>query len=214
MLKGAQLLIPFAFVLMTCVVAEAQLFGSRSLGQPLQRSAGPGSSSRAGELQGSERFVRGNRGRAEFVGSDQREQQGFVGSEQARTTGAVVSSVAGLREQTDRSSQINRPLALAKANEMYPPKLQLGFALPARELTELGTHLAEELRGSSRFSEHCRFEVSVEGRTAILRGEVTSARERDLAELVARIEPGISRVRNELLVTQPQVLPLPVPDSM
>ena len=122
--------------------------------------------------------------------------------------------MAGLRKQTDRSSQINRPLALAKANEMYPPKLQLGFALPARELTELGTHLAEELQGSSRFSAQCRFEVSVAGRTAILRGEVTSVRERDLAELVARIEPGISSVRNELQVAQPPVPQLPVPGWM
>ncbi|MBC8350537.1 MAG: BON domain-containing protein [Planctomycetes bacterium] len=213
MLKSAQLLLPFVFALMTYVDAEAQLFGSRSLGQPLQRRAGPGSSSQAGQLQGGERFLRGNRGRAEFVGSDQREQQGFVGSEQARTTGAVGSSVAGLRQRTDRSSQINRPLALSKANEMYPPQLQLGFSLPERELTELGTHLAEELQGSSRFSAQCRFEVSVAGRTAILRGEVTSVRERDLAELVARIEPGISSVRNELLVATPLLPQLPVPEA-
>jgi hypothetical protein len=217
MLKSAQLLLPFAFALMTCADAEAQLFGSRNLGQPLQRRAGPGSASQAGQLQGGERFLRGNRGRAEFVGSDQREQQGFVGSEQARTTGAVVSSVAGLRQRTDRSSRINRPLTPPKASEMYPPQLQLGFALPERELTELGTRLAEELQGSSRFSEQCRFEVSVAGRTAILRGEVTSARERDLAELVVLIEPGISRVRNELLVANPPLPQLPVPaarDSM
>ena len=41
------------------------------------------------------------------------------------------------------------------------------------------------------------------GRTAILRGEVTSARERDLAELAALVEPGISAVKNELVVATP-----------
>ena len=200
MLKKIHLLIPVALVFMGGAVAEAQLFGSRSLGQPLQRGVGPSRFSQAGELQGSERFLRGNRGRLDFVGSDQREQQGFVGSEQARGTGAVMSSTAGLRKRPDRDSQINRRLTLPDAGEMYHPRLRLGFELPKTFLTDLGHQLTEELSASARFSEQCRLVGSGEGRTAILQGEVTSARERDLAELVALVEPGISQVRNELKV--------------
>lgn len=207
MLKKIHVLIPVALVFMSGAVAEAQLFGSRTLGQPLQRRVGPSRFSQAGELQGSERFLRGNRGRADFVGSDQREQRGFVGNEQARGTGAVVTSTAGLRERPDRGSQINRPLTLPEAGEMYHPRLRLGFVLPKTSLTDLGHRLTEELSASARFSEQCRLVVSVAGRTAILQGEVTSVRERDLAELVALVGQGISQVRNELKVVTVRVLP-------
>jgi osmotically-inducible protein OsmY len=45
-------------------------------------------------------------------------------------------------------------------------------------------------------------EVSVQGATATLRGVVASARDREMAELLVRFEPGISTVRNELTVQQ------------
>ncbi|MDP6554303.1 MAG: BON domain-containing protein [Pirellulaceae bacterium] len=211
MLKGAYLLILFAVILMSDAAAEAQLFGSRSFGQPLQRRVGPARFSGAGDLQGSERFLRRNRGRADFVGSDQREQQGFVGSEQARVTGRVMSSIAGLRERVDRTSQINRPLALPDTNEMYHPKLRLDFAPSKPPLTDVENRLTDVMSLSSRFSERSRIVVSVEGRTAILRGEVTSARERDLAELVALFEPEISKVQNVLKVVKLMKLPGPPP---
>ena len=209
MLKFTYLLLPFA--LMPGVSAEAQLFGSRSIGQPLQRRVGPSRFSRAGDLQGNERFLRGNRAAADFVGSDQREQQGFVGSEQARGAGAVTSSVAGLRERTDRSSQMNRPLTLPGVDEMYHPRLRLGFALPGPSVTvaDLGRRVTEELAAPNRFSERSQIVVSVEGRMATLRGEVASARERDLAELVVLVEPGISQAKNELNVVDPLVPPQP-----
>ncbi|MHB9080346.1 MAG: hypothetical protein ACYC3X_22965 [Pirellulaceae bacterium] len=40
----------------------------------------------------------------------------------------------------------------------------------------------------------------MEGRTATLRGEVPSAADRDLAELLLTFEPGISTIQNELRV--------------
>ena len=200
-------------------IVQAQLFGTRNLRQPLQRQAGANRFSQAGTLQGSERFLRGNRGRAEFVGSDQRESQGFVGREQASRAATVASSTAGIRARADRSSQINRPLLPPERGSMYHPRLRLTFG-PEETLevapveSEIGGQAADiprssvrrdvaarlttELRESSRFSERSRIEVWVAGRTATLRGEVVSVRERDLAELVVLVEPGISRVLNEL----------------
>lgn len=86
--------------------AEAQLFGARSLGQPLNRRAAAGAASTsamesAGTVRGDERFLRGNRGRREFVGSTRDSQQGFVGSEQAIGVGRVRTSVESLREPPD-----------------------------------------------------------------------------------------------------------------
>ncbi len=69
--------------------------------------------------------------------------------------------------------------------------------------------MTEELTASSRFLAACHFVVSVEGRTATLRGAVVSEEERELAELVVRVEPGISRVINALKVIGSDELPRP-----
>ncbi len=218
-MKNVQSLVVIALVLAMGSVAEAQLFGERPLGETLRRRPGPrsasqGGASQGGELQGNERFLRQNRGRSDFVGPDRRDVRGFVGVRQARTSGTILSSIAGLRQPTDRSSQINRPLKIPDSDEPYLPKLGIGFSVPpAASTNDLELQLTEQLAQSERFSEKCRIEVSVEGRTAILRGEVTSASERDLAELVALIEPGISQVKNALKVvgmrldSQPRVSP-------
>ena len=42
--------------------------------------------------------------------------------------------------------------------------------------------------------------VSLVGQTAVLRGTVATEAERQLAEGVARLEPGVMAVRNELVV--------------
>ena len=110
--------------------ARAQLFGHpRTVGRPLtsqnQQQAD------IGTVTGVERFLRGNRGRAAFVGADRSEGQGFVGSEQARTSGTIVSSTAGVAAAPDRSASINRPLAATPPSQMTLPKLVLSRELVA-----------------------------------------------------------------------------------
>ncbi|MBM4074772.1 MAG: BON domain-containing protein [Planctomycetes bacterium] len=196
------------------LTAEAQITGSRSLGTPLRRGTRPGSAGATSvpgaNLSGAERFIRGNRGMAEFVGSDRRDTSGFVGNEQARPASAVVSSTTGLRERTDRTSQINRPLTQPDAKGMYHPNLSIDFSVPDHSLDDLGPRLTNQLSKSSRFSPGCRFEVSVVERTAILKGEVSSARERDLAEIAILVEPGISTVKNEIVVANDNLEPIPL----
>jgi hypothetical protein len=55
-------------------------------------------------------------------------------------------------------------------------------------------------------------EVTLEGRTAVLRGTVASEEDRELAEALARMEPDVQTVRNELVVdssaTAAEELPL------
>lgn len=184
----------------TTSVAQAQLFGTRTLGQPLSRRPGASAGNGAGEIAGNERFLRENRRRSDFVGSDQRDQQGFVGSQQARGTGPVISSTAGLREKTDRSSQTNRPLPALAKGAMYPPRIRLDQVTPVTDGKQAASRLAEQLAKSTRFSSACRFSVSVAGRQAIVQGEVSSARERHLVELVLLFEPGIESVSNQLKV--------------
>ena len=187
--------------------AAGQLFGPRQLGRPLTRQAAPGMlggiGGAVGTMTGNERFFRGNRRRTDFVGTDQRDVQGFVGLQQARGVGGVPSTTAGLRPELDRDARINQPIEPVKQTGVYHPKLQIAFETPRPSAVKQAAQLQAELMASERLSPTNQLEVSVAGRTAILRGEVTSARERDLAELAALVEPGISAVKNELVVATP-----------
>ena len=203
MKKRAALWVLFGFMLVSSDTASAQLFGPRSIGNPLQGRARSGQGSGVGEVQGSERFLRGNRGRRDFVGSDSGDRQGFVGNEQATGSTSTRTSTDGLQRRTDQGREINKVIPALPKNGMYYPTLRLGFSLPTTVATDLGQRLGLELASSSRFSDRSHFEVLVEGTTAILRGEVSSAAERDVAEVVARFEPGIYQVKNELKVLQP-----------
>lgn len=201
MKKWAALWMLFGFMLLSSDTAIAQLFGPRSIGNPLQGRTRSGSG--IGEVQGNERFLRGNRGRSDFVGSDSGDRRGFVGNEQATGSASTRTSTDGLQRRTDQGREINQVIPALAKKGMYYPTLRLGFSLPTTAATDLGQRLGLELASSSRFSDRSHFEVLVEGTTAILRGEVSSAAERDVAEVVARFEPGIYQVRNELKVLRP-----------
>lgn len=193
-----------AILLFLQASAQAQLFGSRSLGSPIQaRGSNAPGSAQAGRIQGNERFLRGNRSRAEFVGADQRDIRGFVGNEQGRASGRIMSATAGLREAPDKTRRINRPLDYPDSDEMYHPRLTVVLGEINPTLT-VANRFQQELNRSDYFASQCRFEVSVVERMATLRGEVTSAKEADLAELLALFEPGISSVRNNLRVLTPE----------
>lgn len=192
-------------------VAEAQLFGARSIGEPLSRGGNQGVFSQAGQLNGSARYLRGNRSRDEFIGGDMGDQAKFVGNLQARTGGAVVPAVTSLTPPPDPAKQLNQPLAKPAEKAMYAPVLRLDWPLQERPATELSATLERALSSSPRFSPGSRLAVSVEGRTAVLHGEVFSAAERVLAENVLRLEPGVSRIRNEVRVVQGPLVPAPPP---
>jgi osmotically-inducible protein OsmY len=63
--------------------------------------------------------------------------------------------------------------------------------------------LAMHLKGALWPDQAIPIEVSVAGRLAILQGVVGAERDRQLAERLALLEPGIAEVRNELRVRSP-----------
>ncbi len=70
--RAGRLLLAGAAILLPALVvspAVAQLFGSRNLGQPLSRRPRPMevANATAGQISGTERFLRGNRERTDFV---------------------------------------------------------------------------------------------------------------------------------------------------
>lgn len=186
-------------------LAEAQMFGARSVGRPLARRPGPGSleqQSDVGTLQGSERFLRQNRTALDFVGRDSVDVPRYIGLLQARTRGQIPASTQGLLRRVDRSASINQPLVPARPGTLYPPRLDIAIddSLLSLDSTSSGQQALETLVRSPQLAGTSRIGVSLAGRTAILHGEVPSAADRELAEILLTFEPGISAIRNELQV--------------
>ena len=190
----------------TCRIAPAQMFGDRTFGRTLSRRVGPNQFNDAGTLSGSERFLRGNRKNGDFVGVDSSNGQPFVGRPDALAGSAIRRFTNNARRPrpSRRRRQLNLPLPVPKQGQRYHPELSIAFefieSVHSARADVLMARMEESLRGSG----DSRIEVSLEGRTAILRGEVVSDEQRELARIFAMFEPGISHVRNELAV---------VPDS-
>lgn len=188
---------------------HAQLFGNRTVGRPIDSPLNPGGGVEsaagvaAGMLDGSERFVRGNRSRRDFVGSNRGSQTGFVGSTQAIGIGRVPPATQGLRIERSDAPQLNRPLPPQLSKGLYYPRLELGFTLPAPAIAP------REVAASQRMLDRVygvageSAVLTVAGRTAILRGTVDSARAAELAEQLLSFEPAIDYVQNELVFKQP-----------
>ena len=199
----------------------AQLIGNRTIGAPAgatqqQRPQGgltsavgitgatgsttmPGAN--AGLQGGTNRYVRGNRSRLDFVGSNRTDLKGFVGSEQALGVGRVLSAVENLRIETTKSGKINRPLPQQPAKGMYYPKLEIDFEVPdAQVATGTGGQARPEVRERVNQVAGSNAIITMSGNTAVLRGAVNSKRTSELIEQLLRFEPGIDRVRNELTI--------------
>ncbi|MCA9241816.1 MAG: hypothetical protein KDA37_16515 [Planctomycetales bacterium] len=189
--------------------AHAQLFGSRNVGSPLNSPFNRGGAGNAaatagdiatGVLDGNERFVRGNRSRNDFVGSNRSSQTGFVGAGQAIGVGRVRTATEGLRVDASNTTRINRPLPAQPQRGMYYPRLELSFNRPGDSTlrTEIAPDMRIQQRATTVAGEDAR--VPLAGRTAILRGQVDSQHTAELTGRILSFEPGIDQVQNELTV--------------
>jgi len=201
--------------------AFGQLIGNQNIGVPAlsltqQRAAAvaPGASGGIGAASNAigsvgnrlqvnnTRFVRGNRNRQDFVGSNRTDQTGFVGAGQALGVGRVQSAAEGLRIETTKT-KINRPLPQQPANGMYYPRLEVdlgneGLSLKAQQKSQASL---EAINRVAYFSGGTA-EITMAGNTAILKGSVNSKRTSDLLMQILSFEPGIDGVKNELEIRQ------------
>ena len=150
---------------------------------------------------GPKRYLRGNRARQDFVGSNRTDLTGFVGSEQALGVGRVPSAADSLRLETTRSAKINQPLPKQPAKGMYYPRLEIAFDIASSqgELLSVGDASMDILERVSQVSGGSA-NVTMSGTTAILRGTVNSTRTSDLLSQLLSFEPGIDGVKNELMI--------------
>ena len=180
--------------------AHAQLFGERRVGAPLRPGGSAAAEQNPGNLTGSERFLRGNRSRRDFVGSDRNEADGFVGASQAIGVGRVPAATESLRMETTNTARINRPLPPLPAKGMYYPRLEVDFEIVPRSESEMVSVATERLQKRVEQVAGSGVRMVVQGRTARLQGTASSSEAAELAAIMASFEPGIDRVENLITI--------------
>lgn len=201
------------------------MFGARNLGSSLSGGnrgfAGGGGAGRGGvagatmqdgnvgEIQGNERFVRGARQPGQFVGADGTDLPSFLTQ---IATGGQINSGLNSRGGNRGQNQVNnfnqgngggRNAARNGQRATYRTTRIVGFDYPAPPEPTVKAVLQERLTKLPQLQSRGPIEVELQDRTAILRGVVATAHDRDLIERLALLEAGISRVQNELTVATP-----------
>jgi hypothetical protein len=166
----------------------------------------------------------GSQGNGAFVGASTSNISNFFsrqsGNTQPRQTGlANIGNLLNLsrqntfnQQQTQRNAQRGRQQAQSPTLVRVP--IRVGFQPPPITGTQFTTAFSERLAKMPGLLSSGRIEVSLEGRTAVLRGTVPSDSDRQLAERLAYLEPEVAQVRNELIVGTPPPAPaepLPTP---
>jgi hypothetical protein len=155
-----------------------------------------------GRITGSERFLRRNRDPRAFVGADAREGRHFIGRQQQRATAPILSAVTTppIPPLRDINSQLLQYRAGRSSGTIYRPRLVVGFQ-PAETVDGTGfVFPLDRVHDVIERGLGTPVEIRLEGETLVLTGTVRSKESRALAEQIARLEPMVWDVRNELVV--------------
>ncbi len=183
-----------------------QTFGAPA--RPGAQAAGASRTTENGSLmQGDERYLRRNRRGGAFVGADAQEAKAFVGAAPAATEEQVPPAVGDVRLPRANAGTT----VVSKPPRVNDPRLTIGFDVPRAPTVKISEALTLQLKAIPALHPANQIEVLVTGDVATLRGVVASARDRTLAAQLVLFEPGISAVRNDLLVSplpqDPEQLP-------
>lgn len=157
---------------------------------------------------GADWLIQRKHGAGAFVGVD--DSANFVGAQQTDDTGAdAANSAATNLPPVKFNTGVNMLLPARKITDIYYPQVKIAFDYPAPKSPQVSSALVQQLKGTPGLQLTSPIEVSVEDRTATIRGEVASERDRSLVEQIALFEPGISSVRNLLTLKAPATQPQP-----
>ena len=224
--------------------SSRSLGGGSSAGTRSLTGGGSGANGQpqAGALDSNSRFLRQNRQGGQFVGQNPDGAQSFIGAlgaqqqgQQGRNNRNGANSLrpgAGGRQQNQNNQNDDddeQGSSQTGVRRLYHPHLVVDFDYPTPEPAKLSATLQGVMSRAKRLESRVPYEVSMTGRTAILRGEVGTARDRVVAEKLVLLEPGVSQVQNELTVraaqagtaarsdnlkAAAQALPLPPPAAL
>jgi hypothetical protein len=200
------------------------IFGNRSgsSSRPGQGTLGAGNAFNSQNDLSSARFVRGNRQPNDFVGGSAQDAQHFVGGAPEGASagnwspsGGSMSpwtpggGFPGSRQNANRNQQGAEGNAEPTAASIRTT-FRAAFDHPEPDAEQLSTSLALRLAKTSAIQTRTPIRVELQGRTAILRGAVSTEHDRDLAEQMIRLEAGIQAVKNEIVVGSPtSAAPMP-----
>jgi BON domain-containing protein len=166
-------------------------------------------------------------GQTGFVGASANSTQNLLSRQ--GTAGAVQAgrvnfgTLTNLMNQS-RQNQFNQQQAQKAQRSAAQPKgqfrvpLRLGFQPQAIAPQRINVGFQERLARIPGLARTGTISATLEGRTAVLRGTVPTEADRQLAEGLARLEPEVMAVRNELVVGAPgpstgEALPPPAPSG-
>ena|SRR5579872_1158398 len=119
------------------------------------------------------------------------------------------------RRTGQNRNQTNQPGGAGAGNQQKTtvrPQMVVAFDHPRPDAESMQSSITtrfDKLASKSQFKD---IEVETVGSMVILRGAVDSERSSRLAAILARMEPGVSKVRNELTVKEP-LPPTPSPED-
>ncbi|MCY2988534.1 MAG: BON domain-containing protein [Planctomycetota bacterium] len=194
------------------------LWGASSYGQGTLGTTGTqstGFSLGATMNTGPQRFLGGDRSTAAQFAGGTNMFLNSTGTAQGGAAGAVspmgqVGMMGGMNpmgtlnalmanNMINNLSRQRRPLRMPITLGIEPTPALMAAAEP----THVGERVQSKLVKIPQVRSSGSVKVEMEGKIAVLRGEVKSQRERDLIGRMLLLEPGISDVRNELVVAPP-----------
>ncbi len=192
-----------------------------------QTSGGLGSTGQSGFGQTTATGIGGQARKAgSFVGANtaQQSQKNFVGNSQAGQNGTGQQGMNGMggggmggggmggmnsfgmgamMGRRAMQNAMNQNGNGAQANVQIRTTMTLSIDRPTVDTQVVSSAIAGHLTAMPALHWQGPAQVELQGRTAILRGVVATAHDRDLAERVVRLEATVDRVQNQLVVAGP-----------
>lgn len=155
-------------------------------------------------IQGAAGGQRAGTGNAGFVGRNSNAGR-FVGQQQAGTQTGRANRTFRAAGNTGDPNQVNRNAAGNRGTGNQPtvrPVLRIAFQFRPRTVARMNTNFStrfQQLAARQPQFQGVSFNINTQGEV-VLRGTVSSERAKNLAANLARFEPGVRKVKNQLVV--------------
>jgi hypothetical protein len=190
------------------------MFGNRSTGAGVSRlqssfrgggATGQGRFAGMGLADATQGFTVGQRRQGLVGGND---VGGFIGglASGMAMTGIQGGGRGGVQQQgrggRGNQQQNNQGRNGRNQQRQVRTVLDLGFNMPPRNQSAVATTVAQRLAQSRGVQAMSPVTVTMNGRVAVLSGTVPTDHARNVAEQLALLEPGVSKVQNDLTIAQ------------
>ncbi len=195
--------------------ASQGLFGTRTFGQGMSArtgtSTGLGLSSMLSSRTTQQQMGQAGRQRGQFVGADTadiRNLLGFITNPQQATQAwrqGLTAIRSGTVQQPTQPGSTRFGTGTGRGGTRFtevPSVLQPGFVVESPPVSNLAQSLGSRLEKAGLTGAGRSVDVTIEGGVVVLRGQVDTPYQRLVAENLARLEPGVREVRNELVVRE------------